>query len=217
MYAGNQIARKGEVMGLISQSDAMAIIKPHIGALNDLAFAAWAEYHREIPASLLIKLCPRTRASAIHNLMVAGATKYAAIASGIRVFDRQMMKGITVNDILAIRFKKMDEDNRSHNQPSKQVQAFRSQKHLDGIEALHNLELGYIVNDHETEVVESRLVHPSGKGVYWWSGLNEGDQGGTIEMFPTPPRPEPKPPKIGPKKKDNIIPLRKTQKRDDEN
>jgi hypothetical protein len=207
-------------MGLIAQSEALAILKPHIAALKSLPFEAWAEYHGEIPGSILLKFCPRTRASGIHNLMISAATKYAAVSSGVRIFESQMMRGITVNNRLAIRFKKLDEDNRSRNQPSKQVRAFRNQKQLDGIAALHNLELGYVLNDSETEVVEARLVHPSGKGVYWWTTLgDEGQAGGTIELFPTPPKPHdpPKPPKIGPKKKDNIIPLRKAKQKDDEN
>lgn len=196
----------------------MAILQPHLGFLHDLPHNAWAQYHAEIPAHLLIAFCSRTRASGVHNLMVSDATRYAAVTADVRPFDRFKMKGITINGVLAIRFKKLGEDSRSRNQPSQQVRDFRNQMRLDGIPAAYNLELGYVLNEHETEITEARLVHPSGKGIFWWTRIGApGEQAGTIELFPNQPEgPKPKPPAIGPKKKDNnIVPIRKS-KQDDE-
>ncbi len=203
-------------MELISQPDAMDILKPHIGALRAIPLDAWAEYHSEIPEKLLVAFCSRTRASAVHNLMVKNAAEYAAISmNGVRPFERQKMVGITVDGRLAIRFKKLDEESLSRNQPSQQVQDFRNQQSLDGIDAVHNLELGYVLNEEETEILEIRIVCPSGGGVHWWTALgDEGQLGGTIELFTPPIGPEPSPPRIAPKNSDNVVPLRK---KDDEN
>jgi hypothetical protein len=202
-------------MGLINQEEAMGILGPHISALRAIPLDAWDEYHAEMPESLLVTFCSRTRASAVHNLMVRNAAKYASSTDGVRLFERNKMVGITIDGRLAIRFKKLDEESLSRNQPSQQVDDFRGQQILDGIDATHNLELGYVLNEEETEVLEVRIAHPTGQGVYWWATLNnEGESGGTIALFTPPAGPEPQPPRIEPKKPDNVIPLRK---KDDEN
>lgn len=203
-------------MGLITQEEAMAILEPHISALRGIPLDAWAEYHSEIPENLLVAFCSRTRASAVHNLMVKNAAQYAAANSAtVRLFERQKMAGITIDGRLAIRFKKLDEESLSRNQPTQQVQDFRGQQALDGIDAAHNLELGYVLNQEETEILEVRVVHPSGQAVYWWSQLGDaGEARGTIELFTPPTGPEPVAPRIGPKMPENVVPLRK---KEDEN
>ena len=68
---------------------------------------------------------------------------------------------------LAIRFKKFDESYISKNQPTKQVKDFRGQLQLAGIEASHNLEAGYIL-DQDGQLKAVHLVCPSGlKSNYW--------------------------------------------------
>jgi hypothetical protein len=203
-------------MGLIEQQDAMAILNPHVRALRSIPLDAWDEYHSQIPKSILVAFCPRTRASGVHNLMVRNASKYADRTEGVRLFERQKMVGITIDGMLGIRLKKLDDESLSRNQPSQQVEDFRCQRQLDGIEAAHYLELGYVLNEEETEILEVRIAHPSGQGsTYWWVKLgDEGEASGTIELFTPPVGPEPQPPRIGPKKSDNVVPLRK---KDDEN
>ena len=88
------------------------------------------------------------------------------------------------------------------------------------IDAVSFLELGYVLNDDETELLEVRLVHPSGDGVYWWCRLgDDGAEPGVIELFTPPKDPGPvSPAKISPKRSGEVIQLRKVDgKKDDEN
>ena len=200
-------------MGLISQEDVKKIIAPHVCALRAIPLDAWDQYHSQTPDGLLVAYGPRTRASSVNDLMLKNAAEYAATnRDSIRVFERQQMIGITINGTLAIRFKKLDEDSQSRNQPSQQVEDYRGQRSLDGIDAIHNLELGYVLSDQETEILEIRVVHPSGRGVAWWFCLNEEDEvSGAIELFTPSTELEPQPPKIVPKTTDNVVPIRKKQ------
>ncbi len=199
-------------MALISREEAMKILEPHVMALCSIPRDAWTQYHAEVPENLLVEFCPRTRASAVHNLMVSNAVKYASSNPDVRTFSRQKMDGITIAGKLAIRLKKLDGDSLSSNQPSGQVDAFRGQESLEGIEATHNLELGYVLNEHETDIAEIRIVCPSGRNdIAWWATLGErGSEGGSIEMFPITPESGPRPPHISPKSTGVIVPLRKT-------
>lgn len=113
------------------------------------------------------------------------STRYATKASGVRTFERKLMKGIVIDDCLAIRFKKLGEDNYSRGHYTKQVEEFRSQQVLDGIDAAHHLELGYVLNGFATEISEVRVVCPSGRGTAWSSTLNQsGMQPVVVDLLP---------------------------------
>jgi hypothetical protein len=207
-------------MALISQSDAAEIIQPHARALYEIPANAWDEYHAKVPADLLVSFGPRTRASAVHDLMIQNAAKYASQANDTVLFDMRMMRGMVIKSLLAIRMKKLDEESSSRSQPTAQVTAFRNQETIDGLQALHNLELGYVLNEAETDIAEIRLVCPSGDGVYWWMRIGPtGAQPMVLPLFAAPTGPagdnNKGPAKIGPKQKDGVVvPLRS---RKDEN
>lgn len=190
----------------------MPILAPHLDGLYGIPMNAWNEYHRAVPQDLQVRFCSRTRASAIHNLMVANAHAYAASTDGVRTFESQQMVGITIDGRLAIRFKKLDEDSLSRNQPTRQVEEYRNQQPLDGIDAAHFLELGYLTDETGTKLLEIRIAHPSGRGVSWWARLDGGVAVPVVVDLFQPPSGdgEVEPPRIAPKKSDNVVPLRKT-------
>lgn len=196
---------------------ALKIVAPHAEALYSIPMDAWTEYHADMPKGLLVSFGPRTRASAVHDLMVANATRYAATTNGeVRMFEHRQMMGMVIAGLLAIKFKKIDEENQSRNQPTKQIEDFRGQQQIDGLETLHNLELGHVLNEHQTQIVEVRLVYPSGDGVYWSTKIGDGGaEPSVVELFPPSVDPNPpKPPSIKPKKSGAVIPLRKKDGKD---
>ncbi|MDB5875657.1 MAG: hypothetical protein JWQ07_5099 [Ramlibacter sp.] len=195
---------------MIGQQDALQILDSHAEALYSIPMEAWDQYHAETPQSLLVHYCARTRASAVHNLMVANAARYVAkCGNAVQMFERRQMVGLAI-DGLAIRFKKADEDSRSKNQPTLQVQRFRNQVPVIGVPATHNLELVYVLNEHETEMLEVRVAHPSGDNIAWWFRLRGGRaEPGVFDIFQPQPHAPIAPAKIGPKKTGEVIPLRK--------
>lgn len=200
-------------MPLIDQSQAFELASPHFAALYNIPHEAWDTYHRDTPSHLLVSYGLRTQASAVHDLIVAGAESYAISSmanGGLRTFERQRMRGIVIANTLAIRIKKLDEDSLSRSQITRQVTQFREQIPLEGLDAIHNLEWGYVLNEDQTDIVDIRLVCPSGAGVYWSMRIDGRCASfDAVDIFTKPASPAPNPPKIGPKKKAIVIPIRK--------
>ena len=157
---------------------------------------------RDLPDKFLVAFCPRTRANGIHDLMLREAARYASETDRVTFFESSQLFGLLIDDILAIRMKKMDEDSRSRSQRTRQLFRFRNQIPIDCIGAMHHLELGYVTNDAATEIAEIRLACPNGPGVSWWMRLNpDGGQAVVVDMFTSPEdESDHKPAKIGPKK-----------------
>lgn len=177
-------------MPLISQADAMEVLGPHGDALFRIASAPWDEYHALTPASLLVKYGSRTRATSVHDLMIDEATRYTVASGGdVRMFHRQSMRGMVINGRIAIRLKKLDEDSYSKGHYTKQVEEFRSQIVLDGIDAAHHLELGYVLNKLETEIAEVRIVCPAGRNIAWSSRIDQSGIESVVQDLFSPPSP----------------------------
>ena len=167
-------------MPLVPMSKALADLEPHLGAIAAIAVKAWDRYH-ELPEADRMIFGARERANCVHAYMVHYAAEYVAVAVGrLRCFERNQMCGVVIDNKYAIRFKKLDEESRSRNQPSRQVDEFRCQVELDGIDASHHLELGYVLNRPGTKLLDVRLVHPAGDGVAWAKSIAPAFQDATL-------------------------------------
>jgi hypothetical protein len=155
-------------MRIVTQAQALEDLKHHFPAFYEFATGAWDDC-RNLPTKDLSVFTFRTKSSAIHDYMVARAAVHCETVEDMKPFKKNGMKGILVAGKYAIRFKKLDEDGRSKNQPTQQVKQFRSQIQLEGIEAEHHLELGYVTNAFQTEVLDVRLVCPSGELSNAWA------------------------------------------------
>lgn len=202
-------------MPLISQEEATEVVREHFPALYKMPMEAWDRYHMRVPEDLLASFCARTRASAVHDLMIAAASAYAMGSDNVQFFDSYQMLGLLIDRKIAIRLKKFDEESKSRSQPTRQVTRFRAQERIDGIEALHHLELGYVTNDAATEIAEVRLACPSGEGVAWWMRLTDGGAESVVaDLFdPNGGSPSPIPPIIKPKESGIILPFSKADER----
>lgn len=158
-------------MPLVAMHTALSELEDHLEALATFAVQAWDRYH-SLPAADRMIFGARERANCVHAYMVHYAAEYVAVAPGtIRCFKLNQMCGIVIDNKYAIRFKKLDEDSKSRNQPSRQVEEFLSQIELIGIDASHHLEVGYVLNSSATDVLDVRLVHPAGEGIAWVKSL----------------------------------------------
>ena len=175
-------------MSLIELSEAQELLNPYVDYLYSWPTEAWDKYHRSTPRELLVEYSARTRASAVHDLIVANAR--ADEMSDLMVFNYRKMKGVLIAGRLVTRFKKLSEDGKSCSIATKQVRDFRQQRSLPGFPSTHNLELGYVLNDSQTEIVEVLVTQPSGKGVAWTLSINSsGMQGEISNIFTAPQAP----------------------------
>src|SRR5690606_38313121 len=71
-----------------------------------------------------------------------------------------------------VRYKKMDEDGRTRNYPTKQARDFDRQLSLPGIpHPPLNLVVGYLPNALGTEVERVQVARPSGRAIYWCAAI----------------------------------------------
>jgi len=163
-------------MPLISQSDALRILAPHLRAIrSEIVLGAWADY-QALPDTAKITYSTITRAGAVHDHMVQRAARYFDGIDGVKVIERQKLFLFIFDQRIALRFKKFDNEILSSNQPTKQVADFRAQTQLPGIEAPHNLEAGYVLDEAEQKVKAVHLVCPNMNRNYWEMEITDSEQ-----------------------------------------
>lgn len=202
---------KKKIKVQITVNDATERLAPHISALYKIPHEAWVTYLNDIPEKMRMIFCRRTRASALHNLMIDKAAQYADSVEGVKLFETNKLYGLMIENI-AIRFKKFNELNLSSNQLTKQVVNFRNQVQIEGIDAVHYLELGYSLDTYEREISQITLTCPSGvRSNLWELEINDSSTTSIIEdIFDAIKTEYIEPAKIKPKQKSIIVPFRKT-------
>lgn len=144
---------------------------------------AWEEW-LEQPAKFRVKMTGGARATIVHDLIVGIASH--RLSGVARVFDKAALKLFVFGEQICIRFKKHDQELAPRNQPTKQVMDFLGQRPLDGVPAVHHLEVGYVLDPSETQVVSTNMVCPNGhkNRPYWHVELkDEGYQCDVTDLF----------------------------------
>jgi hypothetical protein len=162
-------------MPLIHQSDALGIVGPHLKAIrSEIVLEAWADY-LALPDVSRITFSTITRAGIVHDHMVQRAVRYFSGVEGVKIIDLQKLFLFILDQRVALRFKKFDNELLSRNQPRKQVADFRAQTQLPGIEAMHNLEAGYVLDEAEQQVKAVHLVCPNMNRNYWEMEITDSE------------------------------------------
>jgi hypothetical protein len=156
---------------------------PVLAEFRPIMLDAWAEW-MELPASFRSRVTASARAFSVHDLMVdLAARRLSAFA---RIIDKTGLKLFVFADTISIRIKKHDEDLTSRNQPTEQVKALLDQQQLEGVPAVHHLEMGYVLDPSQTAIASTNLVCPNGRGnrPYWHIELkDEGYQFQATDLF----------------------------------
>lgn len=153
-------------MALMEQQEAITLLDGHFAAFYGVVEGAWQDYIT-YPIDKRIVHSVRSRASLVHDHMIDRATKYAAIENGVEVVNVSGLYLFVFGGKVAIRLKKFDHELKTRNQRTGQVDKFKAQEQLPGVEAAHNLEAGYILSADAQSLAAVHLVCPSGTGIYW--------------------------------------------------
>ena len=174
-------------MALLERDDAETALAPHVAAIKEIVAGAWSDYQKKYSLEVRAAHTRTTRANIVHCHMIERAAKYAQIATGVRIHETQRMMTMvldTAKGMIAMRFKKLDDDLRSQNQPTGQVDDFRMQMPLSGFEETHNFDAGYTVNEMAQELSGVYVVCLNGSGNYWEIALtDEGIQSIVTDLF----------------------------------
>ncbi len=143
-----------------------------LDAFDQIARAAHARYRAYKPEDL-VELDNRAQAACTYCHMVADADRRFLGRAGIRVLDIRGLKLWLFEEAnAAIRMKKMDEDGRSRNYPTKQAKKFDAGADLPGLPMPPvRLTAGYLLDVTGTTFVRAQIARPVGRGAMWCAAI----------------------------------------------
>jgi hypothetical protein len=129
---------------------------------------AHATYRAYDPA-VLIEHDVRAQATCTYTHMVAAADRRFIGRAGIRPLDLRGLKvWLFEHAGVVVRFKKMDEDGRSRNYPTKQARDYDRQLELPGLPPKPlRLTVGYLLDATGVEFVRTQIARPDGREALW--------------------------------------------------
>lgn len=133
---------------------------------------AHATYRAYDPA-VLIEHDVRAQATCTYSHMVASADKRFISREGVRPIEVRGLKlWLFEHASIVVRFKKMDEDGRSRNYPTKQAKAFDAQLELPGLPPKPlRLTVGYWLDKTGTQFIRTQVARPDGRDVLWCGAI----------------------------------------------
>lgn len=135
--------------------------------------------YRAYDPSALIEHDARAQASCTYAHMVAAADRRFMNRGDVKPLEVRGLKvWLLERASVVVRFKKMDEDGRTRNYPTKQALDFDKQLDLPGIpQKPVRLTAGYLLDASGTELVRSQISRPEGRGVLWCGAIvRSGDR-----------------------------------------
>jgi hypothetical protein len=158
-----------------TQDEVMSGIEFLLDELDTICRNAVATYRR-YGAEFLIEHDTRAAATCTYCHMYAEAERRFAGRAGIAPLEVRGLKVWAVGEGAVIRFKKMDEDGRSRNYPTKQAQDYDRGVTLPGLPLpAARLVVGYLLDPTGTEVLRVQVAKPAGKSIDWCAAIVAGD------------------------------------------
>jgi len=134
---------------LLSESDARAILDPHMDDLRACLRAGWDVWVRfgdELP-DIRINTSNRARAALVYDAMAAEARRRFSGKPGVNVQTRHGFVVVTVESVLVLRFKKYRNGFKTSNVPTLQQRLFSLQGPIDGMpDAATKAVVGYYLD-----------------------------------------------------------------------
>lgn len=136
------------------------------------------------PINIRVELKPRAAANCTYDHMVAEADRRFLDVRDIKPMDIRGLKLWLFGDDVVIRLKKMDEDGKVRNYPTKQARDFDLMRPLTGLPpAPARVSVGYVLDVTGQEIVRVQVARPNGKNVDWCAAIVPQDkrqQGGKV-------------------------------------
>lgn len=154
-----------------TQDQAMSQLDPIFDELDAICRGGLARY-QQYPADIRIEHDARARAACIYSHMEIDAHARLNDLPGVIHKEIRGLKVWIVGEKATIRFKKMDEDGRTRNYPTKQAVDYDKQLPLPGIPYPPlNLVVGYVPNSLGTDVERVQVARPMGKAIDWCAAI----------------------------------------------
>lgn len=181
---------------LIDFETAYKAMLPYFDPIWRAVNGSWKDWHDEVSPRARALASSGGRAYMVNDFMRARARRMAEEDLTVTAIIRKQMFVLVFAPpdfpgCIGVRFKKLDMDGLSKNQPTDQVKEYRDQLMLPGVDADYHLEAGYVLDRFGSAITSIDLVCPSGEGTYWKAEIipnnaaqsvaslftNEGEQG----------------------------------------
>ncbi len=143
-----------------------------LDTFDQVARSAHSRYRAYSPADL-IELDPRAQAACTYCHMMADCERRFGEMADVRQLDIRGQKlWLFERPNVVIRLKKMDEDGKSRNYPTKQAQDFDAGQDLPGLPMPPvRLTAGYLLDRTASVVERTQVARPIGRGVMWCGAI----------------------------------------------
>lgn len=124
--------------------------------------------YRSYNVAHLLEHSRRAQAACIYDHMVHEALRRFEGKEGIRLLEVRGLKLWLFEDHTVVRFKKMDEDGKSRNYPTRQARAYDYMAPLEGLPPEPTrVTVGYVLDKTETDLGRVQIARPNANGVDW--------------------------------------------------
>ena len=149
--------------------DDMKLVEHLLDDIDQITREAHARY-RAYPDDVRVEHSARAAATCTYDHMVANADRLWADRRGIVPHEVRGLKvWIIGGSAVVLRFKKMDEDGRTRNYPTKQAKNFDRQLPLPGLpQPAIRLTAGYWLDETQTEFIRAQIARPLAPGMTAW-------------------------------------------------
>jgi hypothetical protein len=150
--------------------DAFGDYIDHFDAIPRIAHDKYRSYAKD---DIGVELDTRAQATCTYCHMLAEADRRLLALPRVQPFDVRGLKVWLFKEFdLTFRLKKMDEDGRSRNYPTKQAEAFDAGKELPGLpQRPIRLTAGYLLDRTGSEIVRTQIARPEGKDIAWCAAI----------------------------------------------
>ena len=146
----------------------MLLVEHLLDDIHHITNTAHARY-RSYPLEVLVQHSSRAAATCTYDHMVAIADSVWGDRSGIIQKEVRGLKVWIIGAVAVLRFKKMGEDGRTRNYPTKQAKDFDRQLPLPGLpEPAIRLTAGYWLDETQTQFIRAQIARPLAPGVIDW-------------------------------------------------
>ena len=157
----------------VSEEEAKQILEPHLSTLSNclkIAWQQWESFDQKAP-ELRFPLAPRTRACFIYDHICHEIKHQFEGKSGVTIDDKPGFLLLNIENLLLIRFKKLNTASQGNNIPTIQQNIYNLQLELPGIpNSAARITIGYLLDKVQTAIKDIRVTFPvgrRGKKVLW--------------------------------------------------
>lgn len=173
-------------------SDVQPVLRDKEKMFADLILRAWDKWLEQPERAGLYK---RTRGTLVHNFAMIDAKARIAPGDGIIPVEQHETILFLIDDKVAARIKKGDEEGKSSNIGTQSALDFVDpQATFASMPAVCKVDIAYILNALETQISEILIVHRDGDKVKWSYSIysqNAGEFSTPITFPKTPIAPPP--------------------------